>query len=182
MSWYRYMRMLPVLLLAGCGAGTPVDPSAFNPADYVLTTDRSAYLAVGEGEGVWRSFEFTVHATLTNRGGTAVYLERCSPNQDTPIFGVQLAVPAPLGRYSAFEQFYACPHGNTEVSVPPGASRSYTLVIRGPTGRDGITKEPLGELWGAKRLSIPVHSCRGDAACRIPGAGVSEPFTVSVAP
>ena len=46
-----------ILFVMGCGAGTPVDPSTIDPADYSLTTDRSAYLAVGEGEGPGRMIE-----------------------------------------------------------------------------------------------------------------------------
>jgi hypothetical protein len=159
-----------------------VDPTALDAADYVLTTDRTSYIADGEGEGPNRQYRFTVQATFTNRGPSDVYLDRCSPSDDLPRFSVGLAAPDGEGRMSAFSPNWACAGHDRQIRVPAGASRTYSLVIYGPTAVDGVTKAPLGVFAASKRLAFWVQACRGVAECGISGAGVSAPFTVSVAP
>jgi hypothetical protein len=178
MNRMRIRHVLAVMLLVGCGAGSPVDPTSLDSADYVLTTDRASYVAVGEGTAPWRSYHFTVVATFTNRGPTTVFLENCGPASTHPTYSLSDDGPG----VSGYAPNWACAGHNAQLAVRPGMTRTDTLAIFGPTAVDGVTKEPLGSLAGVKRLHYFVQACRGAGECGIPGSGVSEPFTVSVAP
>ncbi len=180
-QWHEVLFAASILALAGCtsGSGSPTGPDSGN---LLLSTDRAAYTAVLVGEsGTFEEHGFTVIATFANQGGEPVYLARCFPDTPVPIYGIRLVDSSdPFG--SAYSPFWACVGHDQQILVPPGSTRTDTLLLLGPNARDGATKEPLGALSGEMRLSYRVQSCPGDGACPIEDAGLSPTFTVTLQP
>ncbi len=170
-----------ILALAGCasGSGSPTGPDS---GDLRLSTDRTSYTAALLGDpGTFEEHGFTLIATFTNDGSSPVYLDRCFPDTSIPIYSVRLIDSSdPSG--SAYSPFWACVGHDQQILVPPGSTRTDTLLLLGPNARDGATKEPLGALSGEMRLSYRVQSCPGDGQCLIQDAGLSPAFSVIFQP
>lgn len=159
---HRRPALLAALALAGC-------TSTILPAGdgTLLGTDRSEYVATHQGgEGAYRRYGFTLVARFENRSGAPVYLNRCSPDSRTAVWGVELAD----GRSgdSGYDGVWACV-GNVEpIVVRPGEARADTLLVLGPNSWNGLTLEPRGVMEGRFRLVYDASSCRGDRDCRLP--------------
>lgn len=168
------------LALAGC---LPTDACGCTLVPPVaLTTDRTEYTATPlEGEGDYRVYGFRVVARFTNWSGAPVYLDRCHPRDPRPMFGVRLRTGAP-GLQSGYDPAWACVGHDDPIVVRPGATRTDTLLIRGPNAWDGSTAQPLGVLEGEFQLTYTARTCRSDTGCELPdGMSASSPFRVRVA-
>lgn len=130
-----------LLLLAGCS-------NAVEPSDaVVLEIDRSDYVAVPTSEslGGAPNVRFTVVAKLRNASRDPVTVSRCG-SATAPMFDVPLAL-GPANLISGYSRAYACA-ASVPISLAPGATRTDTLVIDGPTSRNGITGTPYGVTEG----------------------------------
>lgn len=145
----------------------------------LVRTDRVAYEAeyVG-GSGSYASYGFTVIAQLRNDTRGTIYLGRCSQESKTPIWGV---VSVDEDVRSGWGYVWAC-LGADPIGISPGETRTDTLRILGPNAWDGQTKEPLGVLDGAFRLSYSVAYCLSSCRDRAPDwMSVSNEFSVRLA-
>ena len=163
--------------ISGCSA--PTDSIVgLAPDEFVLSTDQPSYRAMSMGgTGPYRGYGFTVIARFTNHAESTVYLARCLPTTPFPVYGVA-AIGDPEG--AAYNGAWGCVGHDQQIAVAPGATRIDTLQLKGPNGVSGGV--PLGAFAGQMRLVYEVQGCRGDGACRIPGAGESNLFTVTVQP
>jgi len=182
MSPIRFLSTVSsLLLLAACASmddrlhvitASPDGPAFTGPAP-TLTTDRAAYVAVGDtGRVVERQWHFTVIATLTNRGDLTLYLGTC------PRYGF-----GTYGAGSAYEGAWVCSGGMPGIAVAPHSVRVDTLHIAGPTGFDGRTHEGYGATSGTLALSYGLATCPDVEGCHAGTlAAVSAPFTVNATP
>ncbi|OLE57098.1 MAG: hypothetical protein AUI36_14990 [Cyanobacteria bacterium 13_1_40CM_2_61_4] len=140
-----------------------------------LLTDDTAYVAFPSGVGQDRRYGFTVVAHYENRTTAPLYLDRCSSNSPSPIYGVQVVDGAGT---AAYDPIWACGAGSP-ILVEAGATRSDTLRIAGPNMWDG-TGAPVGTLEGEFRLYYEVRTCANDVQCRS-SVAPSNPFRVQLA-
>ena len=166
-------------IFASCSSpvGTAAPPT-FRPDQFTLATDRTSYApAYLGGTGAYAEYGFNVIARFTNHAEATVYLARCDPRTPYPMYGV-----ATVGETdaSAYDPTWACVGHAYQFAVAPGATRVDTLRVIGPSGVQG--DHPLGTFTGNMRLVYEVQSCRGDALCRIEGAGNSNVFVVGWRP
>jgi hypothetical protein len=158
--------------LAGCSL---LDPSGAGG----LTTDQSSYTAEHiSGEGTFRVYGFTLIARFVNRTDGVLYLQRCYPDTQFPIYGVEL-LDGSDSWGSAYDGTWACVGHEQQIQVGPGEARVDTLSIRGPGAFNGGTGEPFGALEGRMRLTYGVSTSPGDGAPSLPGYGTSTAFTVA---
>lgn len=171
-----------VLVLAiGCES----DPTMFE--DLVLDaplihTDAAEYVAVHiAGSGPAASYAFTVIATLENGTPRNLYLARCSPGIERPIWSVDLVNgDDPSG--SGYSPAWGCT-GNEPFRMRPGESRTDTLRLSGPTSYDGVTGASFGALEGTMRLGYDIRlSAHGDPPNTPRLMRTSNTFEVSLAP
>jgi|GEM_PF-2189120 len=167
------------MLASGACDGSPSEPST-EPG---VLTDRATYVArhVG-GAGIWAEYELEVEATFVNRTNRVVFVHRCTPEWDTPIYGVYRPPQPDEALESAFNAAWGCVGHDEHFAVLPRASRTWTLRIRGPQAREHGTGQVLGALEGAMYLVLPVSYCR-DCNDMVPAELTrSEPFRVTLEP
>jgi len=158
---------------SGCGI---LDPSG-RP---LLMTDRDRYIAHPvAGSGQSTLYSFTLIARFTNTTRQPLYLGRCSPNSPHPKWFVVLA---DLKDDSGYGPAWACGGHDQHLRLGPGASRTDTLEILGPTTFDHFSGVPLGAIEGQMRLGYELRTGTGDVACiQPPPQGLSHTFSVTVA-
>jgi hypothetical protein len=142
-----------------------------------LTTDATAYAAtqIG-GDPRYARYSFTVVATITNRTVAPMYLDRCYPNSQAPIYGVEL-----VGRSgeAAYDPIWACGGHDQRLRLMPGESRVDTLQLSGPNAFPHGGGTGHGAITGRMRLRYALQGCAGEAECRLPAdAGLSNVFEV----
>jgi hypothetical protein len=203
----RAPRLLSVLVLAlaACaGAEAPSAPPVTSPANPApsapapsaplppatragepLQTDSLAYTAVPRsGTGSYRTYGFRVVARFTNHMAAPVYLASCGPTSTSPTYDIRLVGDTTGAGFlgSIFSRLWACVGHDRQLEVLPGATRTDTLDLTGPSLFDGATGQPFGKFDGRVRLVYGVQTCRGDGACPLPPeAGTSNVFDVTVA-
>lgn len=181
-QWHQALFAASILALAGCtsGSGSPTGPDS---GDLRLSLDRASYTSVPlAGPGTFLTHGFTLIATFSNQGAEPVYLARCFPSTPIPIYSIRLVDFPNDALGSAYSPVWACVGHDQQILVPPGSTRTDTLLIAGPNGTVGVTHEPLGALSGEMHLSYRVQSCPGDGQCPIPEAGLSPAFSVILQP
>lgn len=169
-------RGIGLILVAwiGWGCAEVLDPG-WSDGSVAIQTDRSSYQAtyIG-GEGVYRQFGFVLVARYTNRTKRTVYLGRCSPDSEQPLYGVR-----GVDFESAYNAVWACVGHDRHFRVEPGESRTDTLHIKGPTGWSA--EVPYGKLEGVFELAYFVGWCPGECQEETPEeAGMSNRFEVEV--
>jgi len=136
---------VPALLLAftAC-SGVSLEPAT----PVILEIDRTSYdaLPVSESIAGTPNLRFRLIARLVNRSDEPVSFDRCGA-ATTPVYGVSLARPAGSVR-SGYDPAWAC-MGSTPLTLAANSSRTDTLSIFGPTGRNGYTQDGYGELEGS---------------------------------
>lgn len=144
------------LLASGCGPGL-LD---IGTTEVVVSTDRSAYVALhAGGEGSNSEFGFNVLLRVENVGSGTIYLSKCNPSDDLPVYGILPAAPGePYA--SAYSPVWACVGHSEAIRLDPGERKTFELRIRGPNTWDGHTGEPQGELTGPMRIVIGVRGTR----------------------
>ncbi len=155
--------------LLGCGEG-PTAPAAA----VALHLDRASYVAtpVDPGSG-YVQYAFRAVVRYENTTNDTIYFEMCRPDSPTPIFSVAVLD----GGESGYDPGWACV-GMPPLAFPPGATRTDTLLIRGPNAFDHYTHQPIGpvRVTGIYRLEYStVQGSNGN----MPGPRVaSAPFWV----
>jgi hypothetical protein len=143
------------------------------PVAVALHLDHGTYVAVPLAPTGTYAFRLVVH--YENATGVPIFFDLCNPSDSLPIFGV----PTANGRsLSAYDPVWACRGGGPALEFPPGASRTDSLLIEGPTAYVG--SEVLGVLTGSFRLEYQTQRCAdGTLACAEAGPRVvSAPFQV----
>ena len=168
-------------LLGGCSS----PPDAFRDTSSPVLTDKTLYIArpeFADCTGPGCPHAFTVEASYTNRTDRPLYLARCYPDSEAPIYGVRLVA---LGGEdeSAYNLVWACVGHDEAIEVLPGETRVDTLRLEGPNAFDGETGEPYGALEGEFQLNYQVQICpEEDLTCiLIYAAGRSNIFEVRLA-
>ena len=186
----RPSSFVPLLLVAAVFGCRP-DPT--NPderlstlhGDVALQTNRTQYEAVRlGGRGSPAQYGFTVEAVYRNTTGQPVWLGRCFPDSDTPMYGVR-AIEADE---AAYDQAWACVGHDEQFLVPPGTARTDVIQVRGPNAWGGCSAEGClgpdehwGVLEGRFRLYYDVRLAPGDGAERAPEAlRMSNEFVVTL--
>lgn len=176
----EYCRYVPVDCADDCARGVSIDELRFlgEPGAYALSTDESAYVARCTDDS-FRDCTFTLEATYHNRTGAPVYLHRCYPDSEYPIFGVPTLDEAVE---SAYDPAWACVGHDEHIRVDPGETHVAELEIRGPNSFDGVTDEPFGVVEGAFQLLYDARPCGGESNCdSLPEVlRLSAPFKVTV--
>lgn len=150
-----------VLLLLSVGATSCSDAVApAVEAGSPIRTDAPTYFArhVG-GEGEHARFRFEVVATYVNDSERPVFIGRCDPSSETPIYGVALVE----GRDSdsAYDAFWGCVGHDAQFRVDANESRVDTLLIEGPNQWDRHGMH-YGQLEGRFRISYDIRFCPGE--------------------
>jgi hypothetical protein len=172
---------LTLALTAACG-GEPTSVPNSTPLDIqpLLVTDQSSYTAVPTGpDGPYRQFSFDVEVRLTNASEHPLYLARCLPADDGPVFHV---LPADdQTAEAAYSPVWACPGHDRPIPVAPGATRRDRLRITGPNAWRSGGIEHSGALSGRFRLFYVASTCRNEGDCPVGSveAGSNE-FEVSL--
>ena len=185
----RAPRLPSALLVALAACAGSEEPSAPSPpaarAGEWVQTDSLAYTAVWRyGTGTYRTYGFRVVTRFTNRTAAPVYLASCGPASTTPTYSVLLVGDTAGAGFlgSIFNRPWACVGHDRQPEVLPGATRTDTLDVTGPSLFDGATGQPFGKFDARVRLQFAVQTCRGDGACLLPlDAGRSNAFDVKVA-
>lgn len=163
-----------------CFMGVSIDEIRFigEPEVFALSTAASAYVARCTNSN-FLSCTFTLTATYHNRTDRPVYLHRCYPDSEYPIFGVPTLDET---AESAYEPSWACVGHDDQIRVDPGETRTDLLAVRGPNSFDGVTGEPFGEVEGAFQLRYDARPCGGEGNCdSLPEEQrLSAPFDVTV--
>lgn len=165
----EYCEYSPENCADDCFMGVSIDDIRFlNQAAeaFAITTDQSQYVTTCTS-GEYVRCTFVIEATYHNRTDRPVYLYRCYPDTEYPIFGVPTLDKAVK---SAYAPAWACVGHNDHLKVNPGQTRTEVLEVGGPNAFDGVTGEPFGVLEGAFRLFYNVRSC----ADEVEGEGLPE--------
>lgn len=170
-------------LATGCDNGVPQivtaspDGPEFTGPAPTLTTDQSAYVAVGDSGIVYdRLWHFTVIATLRNDSDQRLYIDGCGGPR--PVYGFDS-----YSAGSAYAPVYGCSGSGVGIAVLPHATRIDTLQIVGPNSFDGHTGVGFGSLSGTLALSYALATCTDVGACHAGTiAAISAPFIVSALP
>ena len=172
------MARSPVLIALAC-LGACADPTGPARDGEPVQTDATVYIARHvAGSGTYRQYGFAVVSRFLNSRADTVFLARCYPDTPFPIYGVLLA-GKPHSDGAAYSPVWACVGHRNPIAVPPGATRTDTLQVRGPYGWDGYTHTPIGLFEGVFRLEYEVHYCREETGCRAPSTeGQSNAFRV----
>lgn len=166
-----------------CFVGVSIDGLRFLETDippFALTLDESAYAADCTDDQHQRC-TFTVEASYHNRTEASVYLQRCYPDSEHPIFGVSTLDGT---MESAYGPVWACVGHEDHIRVAPGETRIDVLEISGPNSFDGVTGEPFGVTEGVFQLGYDAYPCaeaEAGSCDRLPETQrVSAPFKVTV--
>ena len=152
------------------------------PGKAALLVDQPAYLArYLEGDssstGDYRQYGFRIRARFVNRRDVPVYLPRCYPQDQHPMYGVRYAGPDSLGgplgsrTESAYDPIWACVGHDRPIVVPPGTVRTDVLEVSGPSSWTSYGLQRGGKEEGAFRLHYQASLCPDDAyspGCRVP--------------
>lgn len=183
MRAFRVAALILVSTALGCRGNPAVPDEDHNTsAERVpLQTDRQEYVAtLVEENGLYSRYGFTLVVEYQNLSNETLWLGRCYPDSETPIYGVE-AIDAQEAAYSAA---WACVGHDRQFAVPPGGSRVDVLEIRGPNAWGGCTAQGCdeghhGTLEGRFRLLYDVHLCPGDCYAPAPDdLRVSNEFVV----
>ena len=158
---------LPILI--ALGAITESLPAQSHQASLPpspLQVDRPDYTAVCiEGSGIPCRYRFTLVASYENETADTLYLDRCTPRNHGPMYGIE-AVDDTAD--AAYDPAWGCVGGVSPIVIAPHTTRVDTLRIEGPNQFDGHTHAPMGKLEGAFRLLYDVGSCRpGRTTCQL---------------
>ena len=167
-------RQVVLLLSAATAAFLACHQAPTAPIAVALQLDRDTYVAVPVD--TLGQYAFRLVVQYQNGTSAPIYLRMCRPGDSTPVFEVT-TTGGTSG--SAYEAVWACT-GASPLEFLPGARRTDSLLIQGPTQYDGITHEPLGVLTGSFRLEYETLRCADDApTCAQSGPRVaSAPFVV----
>jgi hypothetical protein len=165
------LSVLIVVQMLGCGLlrGTP-------RTEIVMTTDKLDYDATyTRGSGAWKTYHFVVIVRTQNVGRRNLFLSHCTPGSNHLTYGVAMTDDT-LSR-SAYGPNWACVGSGSQPELAAGTSRVDTLSLTGPWAvtHDG---NPVGRFSGPMKIYFGIHSCRGDGACIVKGAGASNVFNV----
>lgn len=121
-----------------------------------------------------------MEVTVENRGGRAVYLERCYPDSPEPSYTIEhLDAIDTWG--SAYSPVWDCVGHETHIRLNPGESRTFAYRLAGPNGFSASTGEARGLLEGEMRFHFGVRDCESDTTCRLgQEIGASNEFLVEV--
>jgi hypothetical protein len=158
---------LLLLAITACEGpfGTTRELTVEDLRDRTLGTDRNLYEAtLVDGEGAYRTYAVTMVAEFTNAMDQPVYLGRCLPDTDSPIYGI-LSVEPELE--AGYDPIWACVGHDNPILVGAGESRVDTLRLSGPNAWDGYTKEPFGTLTGRFQLSYAIGTCPDVYGCGV---------------
>ena len=170
------MRTPLVVLLSAAAAVTLVAchdvPTA--PNAVTLQLDRDTYVAIPID--TLGSYAFRLVVQYHNGTTEPIYFARCTPSQASPVYSVPTADGVSQSGYNVQ---WACTNAPS-LEFLPGATRTDSLLIWGPTAYDGITHQVLGVLSGWFRLDYRTLHCAEDTpACAQAGPRVaSAPFLV----
>ncbi len=158
------LRALLALLAPALAAACVLDATGPRRRGEPIQTDRLAYVATyRQGAGAYRRYGFALVSTIRNPTGQTLYLGRCFEDSPQPLYEVELpGATDPLA--SGYFLPWACVGHDRQFELPPGASRTDTLDIVGPTAWDGHTGVPLGALEGRFRLRYDVRTAPADGA------------------
>jgi len=135
-----------------------------------LHLDRISYVATRVNADP-AQYAFRVIVRYENTTGSSVYFDLCGMGVRSPIF----SVPSADGRESGYDIGWACV-GTPPLAFPPGAVRTDTLQILGPSSFDHYTHQPYGAITGWFRLEYSTLACD---SCSESGPRVaSAPFLV----
>jgi hypothetical protein len=150
---------------------SPDGPAFTGPAP-TLTTDRAAYVAVGDSTTAYRQWRFTLIAALHNASDQTLYIGNCGSRAPSYELGSYTAS-------SAYAPNYACSGGQFGFALLPHTIRIDTLQIIGPNTWDGRTGVGFGSLSGTLALSYALATCTDVELCHAGTiAAISAPFTV----
>jgi hypothetical protein len=177
--------IIVIILAAGCGEPTGATPSENLPVrgSEVIQTDSVRYAArTSSGEGIWREFGFRVVSTFTNTRPDTIYLGRCFPDSQGPMYAVEVMDSSDYWG-AAYDPVWDCVGVDSPIPVPPAATRVDTFDIRGPYVRQGgSVGTPYGVFTGTMRLRLPIQTCPAEIGCLVPLAErVSNQFLVELA-
>ena len=185
---FKRTEVIPITL--GCltvlACGTSGQLPANHPAtrDHTLTTDATAYVARPmEGLGRRQRYHFVLISRFENRGSKSLYLGRCLPDSDEPLFTVVNGDSTATDRRSgsAYSTVWGCVGHDRQFEIRPGAVRIDTLEVQGPNSFDGRTGEAFGRLEGKLRLYFVVRRAPGEDVPQLPPSeSVSNIFSVRV--
>lgn len=175
-----YCQYVPVDCADDCARGVSIDAFRFlgELEAFAITTDKRAYVATCT-DGGFVDCAFTLEASYHNRTDRPVYLHRCYPDGEYPIFGVPTLDESDE---SAYDPVWACVGHDDQIRVDPGETRTDVLEVRGPNSFDGVTGEPFGVVEGAFQLLYDARPCGGEGNCdSLPEVlSRSAPFEVTV--
>ncbi len=151
-----------------CACADPTGPAREGEP---VQTDATVYFArhMG-GSGDDSQYGFMLVSRFLNAQADTVFLARCYPDTPYPIYGVH-SVDTPHSKGAAYSPFWACVGGSDPIVVPPGATRTDTLQVRGPNSWDQ-SGEPLGVLEGVFQIGFVARYCRAETGCDAPPAEV----------
>ena len=133
-----------LLTAAACGCEIAlVDPNAVS-----IRTDSASYTAVPIGYG-----QVVVRVVTTFRNPTLgpISLDRCTPTSTSPIYSV--AVTWPVSKEGAgYAPTWACVGNDQPIVVAGGATRTDTIVLRGPNRFDNASQTYVGVIAGRFRI------------------------------
>ena len=107
-----------------------------------------------------------------------MYLRRCLPDSDTPIYGVVSLDNTGADR-SAYDPSWGCVGHDKQFAVAPGVTRVDTLHLKGPWGVERGSGRPLGRFEGRMQLTYQVAACRVGCGVIDDAGRVSNPFLVN---
>ena len=172
----HFVTTLHILVLTVTG------PALLAQVSSPLRVDQTKYRAsCTEGEGEGCTYRFTLIARYENPTADTLYLDRCTPEDRTPMYGIMVASDSTED--AAYNPVWGCVGHDYPVVIAPHTTRVDTLKIDGPNVFDGKTNAPMGKLEGEFKLIYVVGSCwRGRAGCRlVPRHQRSERFRVDLA-
>lgn len=146
------------LLTAGCSDVPRIFPPI--PPTGPFLTDSVRYVSRQVSSA---TFKFSVVARYSNPLNAPIHLRRCSADAPHPDYDVDLLSPGSNG----YVVTHGCDANDSPIVVAPGATRTDTLTIVGPTSSgSGMA------LSGVFRLTYPATVC--------PTAGSCSPATDSL--
>ena len=146
---------------------TLVMPSGRSQASLPLQVDRSEYHAT-RFRTKPSTYSFTLIARYENRTANPLYLSRCTPSAQSPMYVIPEIHHPSLD--SGYDEVWACVAHGSPIVIAPGATRVDTLRIEGPNILDGRTYAPKGRLEGDFRLiyEVGTSSSSGQATGLLP--------------
>lgn len=157
----------------------PSNQFAFGDADLRITTDMASYEAVPtDTDPTVREYNFTINARIENVGTGTARLDRCTSDDDVPMYVITLPDGQP-GETSAYRPNWGCPADYHPYLMEPGEVRHFRYVLSGPNLRDGATRNPIGVFTGPMAIMFFASDCQvRDSCAAIPAT--SNRFQVAV--